>query len=139
MEAFSEIKEGLGGEWVKLVDAQIDRHWLTIPIDLKVTLPIRRSGLFVAIGPKSSFLLSSKYSEKINNTSENLIEFTPRFNLGLGFRVGAELAIAKIGFLLIESGYNWGLLNTAFVSSAKSREGELSFLSLGFRVNFPKK
>ncbi len=139
MEAFYEIKGSLDSVWVTLVDAQIDRHWLTIPIEFKVTLPIRRGGLFVAMGPKSSILLSSEYSEKINNSSQDLTDFTPRFNLGLGFRIGTELAIAKIGFLLIESGYNWGLLNTAIVSEAKSREGEFSLFALGFRVNFPKK
>ena len=109
------------------------------PIDFKVTLPIRRGGLFVATGPKASILLSSKYFDKITNSTQDLGDFTPRFNLGVGFRVGAELPIARAGFLLIESGYNWGLLNTAIISSAKQREGELSLLSLGFRINFPKK
>lgn len=122
-----------------LVDAQIERHWLTIPIDFKVTLPIRRGGLYIAMGPKSSILLASKYTDNISGNTEDLGDLTPRFNLGLGFRFGTELAIAKIGFLLIESGYNWGLLNTAIITAAKSREGEFSLLALGFRINFPKK
>lgn len=124
---------------VPFVDAQIDRHWITIPIELKVTLPIRRSGLYAAMGPKGSILLASKYSEKIYNTTQDLADLTSRFNLGLGFRIGTELAIAKIGYLLIESGYNWGLLNTSIISSANMREGEFSPIALGFRINFPKK
>jgi len=64
-----------------VVSKEIDRHWLTIPVDFKVTLPIKHSGLYVAAGPKFSFLLSSTYKDSIAGTSLNVTETTPRFNL----------------------------------------------------------
>ncbi len=119
------------------VKSRIDRHWLSIPIDFKVTLPFRRSGIYLGVGPKASILLASTYTDDISNTSEDLAGLTPRFNFGLGIRLGAEFAIAKIGFLFIESGYVFGLLNTSPISSATTQEGEISFLGLGFRTNLP--
>lgn len=119
------------------VASEIDRHWLNIPVDIKVTLPIRRSGLYLAAGPKASILLSSTYKDSLSNYELDLGDLTPRFNLSLGFRFGVELAIARAGFLLIESGYHKGLINLSPVSSVKTQEGEFVPISLGFRMNVP--
>jgi hypothetical protein len=124
---------------VPFVSAKIDRHWLSIPIDFKATLPIRRGGLYLAVGPKTSILLSSKYTDSLSNNPQDLSDLTPRFNLGLGFRFGAEFSIAKAGYLFIESGYHRGLVNTSPISSANTKEGELALLGIGFRMNFPTK
>jgi len=119
------------------VSSKIDRHWISIPVDFKVTLPIRRSGLYVAAGPKASILLSSTYTDSISGFTEDLGSLTPRLNLGIGFRFGVELAIANAGYLFIESGYHKGLLNITPVPSATTQEGEIDALGVGFRMNIP--
>lgn len=120
------------------VDAEINSHWLSIPLDFKITLPIRRGGLYVALGPKATILLASKYTDNLNNVNEDLIDLTPRFNLALGLRAGAELAIANAGFLLIESGYHTGMINVSPMSSVNLKMGNLTLFSLGFRINCSK-
>jgi hypothetical protein len=122
---------------VPFVSAEIDRHWISIPIDCKVTLPIRRSGLYLAVGPKASILLASQYTDNLTNTTEDLSDLTPRFNLGIGIRLGAEFPIFNAGFLFVESGYHFGLLNTSPISSSTTQEGEISLLGIGFRMNIP--
>lgn len=119
------------------ISSEISRHWLTIPIDLKVTLPIRRAGIYVAAGPKMSILLSSKYSDSLANTTEDITDLTPRFNLQLGFRLGAEFPIGKAGYIYVESGYHKGLINLSPVSEASTKEGEITLLGAGFRINLP--
>lgn len=69
---------------VPFVSAEIRRHWLSIPVDFKVTLPIRRSGLYLTAGPKASILLSSEYADSISTVTQDLADLTPRFNLSLG-------------------------------------------------------
>jgi hypothetical protein len=122
---------------VPFITAKIDRHWISIPIDFKVTLPLGRSGLYCAAGPKASILLSSKYTDSLTNTTEDLSGFTPRLNVGIGLRLGAEFPIAKAGFLFIESGYHIGLLNTSPITSSTTQEGEISLFGMGFRLNLP--
>lgn len=124
---------------IPYVSAKIDRHWISVPIDFKVTLPIRRGGLYLAAGPKASILLSTTYKDSITNTTEDLGDLTPRFNFALGFRFGAEIAIANAGYLFFESGYHKGLLNTSPISSATTKEGEITLIGLGFRINVPSK
>jgi hypothetical protein len=141
LDAHASVIENYGKsnqKEVPFISAEIDRNYISIPIDFKVTLPIRRSGLYLAAGPKASILLSSTYSDSITGYTENLGNLTPRFNLGLGFRFGAEIAIANAGFLIIESGYHKGLLNTSIVSSANTQEGEIVPIGFGFRMNLPK-
>lgn len=123
---------------VPFISAKIDRNWISIPIDFKVTLPIRRSGLYLAAGPKASILLSSTYNDSISGYTEDFGKLTPRFNFGIGFRFGAEIAIANAGFLLIESGYHKGLLNTSPLPSGNTQEGDIVPIGFGFRMNFPK-
>lgn len=119
------------------VSAEIVRHWISIPVDFKVTLPMGRSGLYLAVGPKASILLSSKYSDSLANTTEDLSDLTPGFNMGIGFRLGAEFPISKAGFLFVESGYHYGLLNISLVPSSTTKEGEITLLAMGFRMNIP--
>jgi hypothetical protein len=124
---------------VPFVSATIVRHWLIIPIDFKATLPIRRGGLYLAVGPKTSILLSSKHTDSLSDNLQDLSGLTPRFNLGLGFRFGAELSIANAGYLFIESGFHRGLVNTSPISSANTQESELALLGIGFRMDFTTK
>ncbi len=122
---------------VATIDAQIDRHWLTIPIDFKATLPFGRSGVYIAIGPKASILLSSTFTDNLDNTTSDLTDDTPRFNLAIGGNFGIEFPIANAGHLFIESGYHQGLLNTSPDSSLKIQESEINFLKVGFRITLP--
>lgn len=135
MDAYGAMIQG--GSEVPFVDARIDRHWLTIPVDLKVTLPILRNRLYCSAGPKVSILLSSKYTDKITTFTEDLSTLMPKVNLGAGLKLGAEFPIARAGFLFIESGYHLGLLNTSPVSSAATQEGEIALLGMGFKMNVP--
>lgn len=121
------------------VSKEIDRHWLTIPVDFKVTLPIRRSGLYLTAGPKFSFLLSSTYKDSIAGTSLNVSKTTPRFNLSLGGTIGFEIAIAKFGYLLLESGYHHAVTNTSMYVGKKAMESDITLLGVGFRLNVPSK
>jgi hypothetical protein len=124
---------------VPVVSAEIDRHWISIPVDFKVMLPIRRSGLYLAVGPKASILLSSTYRDSLTSIKNDMADKTPRFNFGIGFRFGAELAIAHAGYLLLESGYHKGLVNLSHISKSKTFEGEIVPIGIGFRFNVPSK
>lgn len=141
MDAYAATIENVNGQMkeIPFIQSKIDRHWLTVPIDLKVMLPFRRSGVYLAAGPKLSFLLSSTAKDSIRNTEYDLKGDTPGFNLGIGGKLGFEFAISTIGHLLVESGYCHGLLNTSPVSGKNSKEGEIAFIGLGFRVNLSQK
>jgi hypothetical protein len=119
-------------------DAEITSHWISIPIDFKIMIPIRHSGLYAAFGPKSTILLSSRYKDNFYGGSYDFAPLTSRFNLMLGFKVGAELAFLKIGHLFFEGGYHAGLINVSPISSEKSRLGNRTLFCMGFRVNLPK-
>jgi len=120
---------------VASIDSDIVRHWLTIPIDFKVTLPFRRSGFYIAAGPKASILLSSKGTDNITIEEYTITNDTPRFNLALGGDIGLEFAIGNLGHLFVESGYHQGILNTSPSESGTTQESEINFLKLGFRIN----
>lgn len=138
LDAYSGIiRENMVEE--PLISKTIERHWLTIPIDFKVTLPFRRSGVYLAVGPTASFLLSSTYKDSITNTKSDLTDDTPEFNLSLGGSFGFEFAIGKIGHLLIESGYHHALINSSMISGRNTKESEINLLGLGFRINLPSK
>lgn len=119
------------------IDEQIDRHWLTIPIDFKATLPFGRSGVYITIGPKASILLSSTHTDNLYNSSHDITDDTPRFNLAIGGNIGIEFPIANAGHLFIESGYHQGLLDTSPDSFYKFQESEINFLKIGFRITLP--
>lgn len=125
-------------EEVPYIDSEIDRHWLNIPIDFKVNIPIRRGGIYVTTGPKMSFLLSSEYTDNIDDITIDAAEETPRFNLSIGFHLGAEIPIARVGNLFVQTGYYFGILNVAPTSYLKTRENEFALLGIGFRLNLPK-
>jgi hypothetical protein len=119
------------------ITAEISRNWLTFPIDIKVTLPIRRSGIYLCAGAKISYLLSSEYRDSISGFTQDLGSVTPRLNIGLGLRIGTELPVGNVGYVFLESGYTLGLSNLAFINKANTREGEIIPLGLGFRMNVP--
>jgi hypothetical protein len=124
---------------IPFIQSKIDRHWLNVPIDFKVMLPFRKSGVYLAAGPKFSFLLSSTVKDSLKNREYDLKSDTPGFNFGIGAKLGFEFAIGTLGHLLVESGYCHGLLNTSPVSGINTKEGEASLLGLGFRVNLSQK
>jgi hypothetical protein len=119
-------------------DAEISSHWISIPLDIKIMIPIRRSGLYAAFGPKATILLSSKYKDNLYGGSYDFAPLIPHFNLMLGFKVGGEIAFTKIGHLFFEGGYHAGLINMSPISSNKSTLGTLTPFCMGFRVNLPK-
>jgi hypothetical protein len=119
-------------------DAEISSHWVSIPLDFKIMVPIRRSGLYAALGPKAAILLSSRYKDNLYGGSYDFAPLTTRFNLMLGFKVGAELAFLKIGYLFFEGGYHAGLVNVSPISSSNSRLGNRTLFCMGFRVNLPE-
>lgn len=119
------------------ITAEITRHWLTFPIDVKATLPIRRAGIYLCAGTKISYLLSSEYRDSITGFTQDLGKVTPRVNVGVAFRIGTEIPVGAIGHIYLESGYVVGLSNLAFINRATTREGEIIPLGLGFRLNMP--
>jgi hypothetical protein len=123
---------------VPFITAEISRHWLTFPIDLKVTLPIKRAGIYLCAGTKISYLLASEYRDSITGFTQDLGKATPGLNIGLGFRIGTELPVGNVGHVFLESGYTLGLSNLAFISRATTREGEIIPLGAGFRLNVPR-
>jgi hypothetical protein len=117
---------------VPFVDAEIARHWLNLPIDVKLTLPIGRGGLFLAMGPKASVLVSASHRDKLTQKTHDLGDETSRFNFAVGFRVGGEIPIGDVGSVLIESGYHKGLINTW--KGSDTQEGEIVLLGIGFKM-----
>lgn len=119
------------------VNADISSHWISIPLDVKVMWPIRRSGLYAAFGPKATILLSSKYTDNLHGGSYDFAPLTSRFNLLFGFRVGGEIAIANSGYLFFEGGYQTGFINISPLSTQNSRMGNLTPFCMGFRIKLP--
>jgi hypothetical protein len=107
-------------------------------VDVKFTLPLSQNGVYLAMGPKLSFLLSSQYSDSITGTTIDLASRTPGVNLSLGLRLGAEFAVGTLGYFFIEAGYHHGLTNLAVVAPATTGEGEAALLGIGFRPNFSR-
>jgi hypothetical protein len=120
------------------INADISSHWFSIPLDLKVMLPIRRGGLYATIGPKATILLSSKYTDNLHGASYDVASMVSRLNFMVGFQIGAEIAIAKIGHLFFEGGYHLGFTNMSPISTANSRMGNITPFCMGFRLDLPK-
>lgn len=118
-------------------DAEISSHWLSLPLDIKIMIPIRRSGIYAALGPKTMLLLASKYTDNLNDSTFDLTALTPRFNFLLGVRLGGEIAIANIGFLLLEAGYHAGMTEMSIIPQMSSKMGERTLFSGAFRFKLP--
>lgn len=121
---------------VPFVDAEIARHWLNLPLDVKLTLPIGRGGLYLAMGPKASVLVSASHRDKLTQQSHDVGGDTSRFNFAVGFRVGGEIPIGDVGSIVIEAGYHKGLVNTW--KGSDTQEGEIVLLGVGFKMDLLK-
>ena len=122
--------------------------YLSIPVNVKVLLPIKAGGLYVAGGPSFDILLVSKgYAKGIENdqtvTDRKGIDtkdfYVNSYSFALSFRVGGEIAIGKHN-LFLESGYDFGFTESMSGGSVNGHEytfknGRLTFISLGFRIN----
>ncbi len=128
--------------------------YLTIPLDLKLKLPLKRAGIYTIAGAKLGFLLSAK--EKLdqtvnifnssnidlpydlNSTSEsyekNIKNSATAVNMSLGFRLGGEIPIRRL-HLLLESGYDFGLIEVMKDEKLVERSGVFTLLSIGLRLN----
>ena len=123
---------------VPFITSKISRHWLSVPVDVKFTAPLSQNGVYLAVGPKLSFLLATQYTDSITTTTIDLAGRTPGVNLSLGLRLGAEFAVGTLGYFFIEAGYHHGLTNLAVIAPATTGEGEAALLGIGFRSNFSR-
>lgn len=100
------------------IDNQMKLMYLSVPIHFKLTIPIKRSGIFFIVGPETSFLLSAKAINdmeievsnevtKIDTTYDAKNHFNA-IDFGIGFSIGGEIAIGKHA-LLLSSGYSAGI------------------------------
>lgn len=128
--------------------------YFTIPIDLKFKLPLNRSALYSSIGAKLGLLLTAKekLEQKVtlngisnpdlpynldpisDSYEKNLKEKSSAINMSLGFRLGGEIPIRRL-HLLIESGYDIGLIDIMKNEKLVDRSGVLTIIALGLRLN----
>lgn len=128
--------------------------YLTIPLDLKLKLPLNRAGLYTVAGAKLGFLLSAK--EKLEHTvtvinqsptslpydlqltsnsyEKNIKNDASAINMSLGFRLGGEIPVRRL-HLLLESGYDFGLIEIMKKEKLVNKSGILTILSVGLRLN----
>ncbi|MFP4013597.1 MAG: outer membrane beta-barrel protein, partial [Chitinispirillaceae bacterium] len=116
---------------------------LVVPVEVKVLLPLSWGGLYLTAGPEFSFMLGAKYKEDItytvttekNRSSEtDVTDYYKTFSMGLGFRLGGEIAIGK-HTLFLESGYMGGLTNISENEDLGIKNGEITLLQLGFKFS----
>ncbi len=124
--------EGISGITQPDINIHMENTYLTLPVELKLLVPIKRSGLYATVGPQFGFLLSAKTIDNENDTNVKN-NATKVFNMGLGFRAGFEIAIAK-HHLYFESGYDFGL-SEVYTTSLEAKTGTLTLISAGFRIN----
>lgn len=124
--------------WDTVVNYKIVNNYISIPLEGKILLPLRRSGLYITGGAAVAILLSSRFNDLVKDYEEDLADFTSRVLFNLGFKIGAEIALGNIGHLIFESGYSAGLTNTSPFTDTKTRFNNLSLLNAGFRINLPK-
>ena len=65
------------------------------------------------------------------------VNISSDLGLSCGGTIGFEIAIAKLGHLFIESGYHHAVTNTSMIVGKKTMESDITFLGVGFRLNWP--
>lgn len=128
--------------------------YLTVPIELKLKLPLNRAAIYTSLGAKLGFLLTAKeqLKQKVNlngvsnpdlpynldpisdSYEKNLKNNSSTVNMSLGFKIGGEIPIRRL-HLLIESGYDIGLIDIMKEEELVDRSGVLTILALGLRLN----
>lgn len=129
--------------------------YLTIPLDLKAKLPINRSAIYAIGSAKFGFLLSAddkmthtvktESPSSVNKLEYNLPTISTEYdlnikddastlNMSLGFRIGGELPLRRF-HILIESGYDFGLIEIMKDEDLVYKSGTFTIISLGVRLN----
>lgn len=129
-------------------------NYLTVPLELKLKLPLNRSGLFAIGNAKLGFLLTAKDSleHSVTQINPSIIDLpynlpsasesyekdiknqASAVNMSLGFRIGGEFPIRRL-HILLESGYDFGLIEIMKKEKLVERSGILTLLSIGVRLN----
>ncbi len=122
--------------------------YLSLPVNVKVMLPINAGGIYLAGGPSFDILLASKGHAKEVENNQTITDvkdvdtkdaYVNSFSFALGFRIGGEIKTGKHN-LILESGYDFGFIESMRGGSRNGHEytfknGRLTLLSLGFRIN----
>lgn len=143
--AFSDILSLTGGVGVKFIGNQFKADGssgalndslklttLTIPIDIKATLPTTLGGVYLTFRPQGGIILSSEFAGADYKGS-----LSTGFDFSLGFRIGGEIHMKKSD-LILESGMDWGLSEVYDDTIAQSKTCTINLFAVGFRFHLPK-
>jgi hypothetical protein len=87
-------------------------NYLSIPLLLKVGIPLEKITIYANVGPYLGYLLSEESTITIGSGSpytENQISKFLRVDLGVVYGLGISINIRKKYSLFVEARYNWGL------------------------------
>lgn len=111
--------------------------YLTVPVYAKFMAPTEAGGVYLSLGGKLDFLMGVDSNRDENFSSQGMVAGKDDFksvNVGLGGRIGGEIAIGK-HHMLLESGYDFGLNDILDAASYRATKGQFTLLSIGFRFN----
>lgn len=103
---------------------------VNFPVDLKLTVPIRRGGIYILGGPRFDLVVGGKYGHVESDTRSDVSEAFDTFNFQLGLGVGGEIPV-KSHHILVEATYSGGI--SKLMHGDIDNNTSVLLFSVGFR------
>jgi hypothetical protein len=82
------------------IDASLNMTYITVPLEMKLMLPLNSGGFCVSLGPNFAFLSSARFENRARSIeSDDRSLFRP-FSMGLGGSFGGEIQLRKLDLLM---------------------------------------
>jgi len=114
------------------IDGRLKLTYITLPVEVKLMLPLNSGGFCVTLGPNFAYLASAKFENRVESRVYNERDFYKPFTIGIGGSIGGEVYLFKELDLLYALRIESGLMDIAKTDDIELRKFAIS-LEFGLR------